>query len=548
MVKLAVLGGVGEVGGNKVMLEEDGQVIFLDFGTSYGWRGQFYEEYMNPRSPFGLLDFLEMELLPPLEGLYRQDMHPDPARPDALWEQYRGRTAYYDLRPLEVRGILCSHGHLDHAGYISFLREDVPVCTTLMSALVMKAIQDATSTDIEQEVVYAIPRERDAKSGLLKAADYRSVPARQRPFVAFDGEVTEAVAGFWRNTPVARGLEARPLRPAQGAVRLGPFTVRCFPVDHSIPGAAGYLVEVGGLAIGYTGDLRFHGTGGATSRAFAAALREVARRRPLVLLCEGTRAGDDTSPPVSEEDVAARALQFMRDARGLIIADFGPRNLERLVIFHRLARELGRQLVITAKDAYLLDAARLADPGLPVIGQEFQVLVYRQPKADLHKWEKAVYERYEGSLVTPEGVHRRQDELVLCFSYFDLKDLPSIRPRPGSLYLYSSHEAFNEEVQMDFRRLRAWLDHFRMRYVGLPREELGWQVPEEERGLHASGHAPARDLLAFVQEVEPAVLVPLHTQRPLWFAQELRDGPVRVELPEYGVALALDALAASASR
>ncbi|MCS7276321.1 MAG: exonuclease [Dehalococcoidia bacterium] len=545
MPRLTLLGGVEEVGGNKVMLEEDGSVLFLDFGTSYSRRGRYYEEYMNPRAGFGLLDLLEMDLLPPLEGLYRSDLHPRPDDPDSLWELFRHRHTYRNMQDVAVEGVLCSHGHLDHSGYISLLREDVPVVTTLLSALVMKAVQDCSRADIESEVVYAIPRVLNADTGVLKTGNNKTAPARQRRFLVFGPQPGPEADAFWQRTPGSHQLDPRPFQLAAQELCLGPFRVRCFPVDHSIPGAAGFLIEVGGMAIGYTGDLRFHGSSASQSLAFVEALAEAARRRTLVLLCEGTRASDDDHGPISEEQVAQRALEFMRDARGLIIADFGPRNLERLTIFHRLARELGRRLVIMAKDAYLLDAARLADPSLPQIGPELDVLVYRQPKGSYDRWEREIYERYRSWLIGPEEVGRRQDELVLCFSYYDLKDLPSIRPRPGSLYLYSSHEAFDEEIQMDFRRLRNWLDHFQMRYVGLPLEELKWRVPEEEVGLHASGHAPARDLLEMIHRIQPALVVPLHTRNPWWFRQRLEGSGIAVHLPREGEDAELEALLSS---
>ena len=542
MLRLTLLGGVGEVGGNKVLLEGEGCALFLDFGVSYHRRGRFYEEFLNPRSSFGILDPLEMGLLPPLEGIYRDDLQPGGQAQKMLWERYRERPAYRNLGKGSVLGVLCSHAHLDHSGYISVLNLDIPVYTTLLSALVMKAIQDSSRSDFEQEIVYAVERRPRNDSGLLETPSASQQPARQRPFVVFGDTPTWEAVDFWRQTPATRPLAPKDLSFAGGEAALGPFRVRCYPVDHSIPGAAGFLVEGGGLAVAYTGDLRFHGHKGDATEAFVRAAAEAARRLPLVLLCEGTRAGDDDHGPITEQQVAERALDFMRTAEGLIIADFGPRNLERLTIFHRLARHIGRQLVILAKDAYLLDAARLADPSLPAIGPELDVLVYCQPKGSYERWEREVYDRYRSWLITPEEVGRRQDELVLCFSYYDLKDLPSIRPRPGSLYLYSSHEAFDEEIQMDFRRLRNWLDHFQMRYVGLPLEELKWRVPEEQVGLHASGHAPARDLLELVQRISPRAVVPLHTNNPHWFRQRLEGSQVRVHVPREGQPIDLASL------
>ncbi len=524
MATLELFGGVGEIGGNKILLREGDTALLLDFGISYARRGRFYEEYLNPRPAFGLLDPLAMGLLPPLEGLYREDMHPG-HRPEGLWEHLRGAPEYRDLRGVEVAAVLCSHAHLDHCGYISFVRTDVPVICTLMSAVIMKALQDTGRTDFESEIVYAVPRKVDPNTGLLSARNQDA--ARQRPFMVFASSLSQEAKAFWAGIPLRRPLDPIPLRLAGPAVRLGPFVVRWFPVDHSVLGAAGFVVETGEVYVAYTGDLRLHGANGRWSLEFARALRAF---RPLVLLCEGTRAGREEAA-ISEAEVEEQAAAHLRGARGLVIADFGPRHLERLQIFHRAARAAGRRLVIKAEDAYLLDAARLADPSLPAVGSGLDVLIYCQPKAQPDSWEKKVYERHAGVLISPEEVGCRQDELVLCFSFFDLKDLPSIRPRPGSLYLYSSHEAFDEESRLDLRRLRNWLDHFEMRYVGLPLEEFGWKVPEGQRGLHASGHASAADLLRFIEEADPDCVIPIHTERPGWFEERLKGTGIRVVAP-----------------
>lgn len=60
--------GVNEIGGNKVLLEEGGRSLFLDFGYSFNANKQYYEEYLRPRGGAGLLDPLEMVLMPPLGG------------------------------------------------------------------------------------------------------------------------------------------------------------------------------------------------------------------------------------------------------------------------------------------------------------------------------------------------------------------------------------------------------------------------------------------------------------------------------------------------
>ena len=94
---------------------------------------------------------------------------------------------------------------------------------------------------------------------------------------------------------------------------------------------------------------------------------------------------------------------------------------------------------------------------------------------------------------------------------------------------------------MDFQRLRHWLDYFDMRGVGLPLKELSWQVPSEERGLHASGHASARDLLKVARDISPQVLVPIHTLHPQFFVDGLSDTGIEVDIPSgKGTSILLD--------
>ena len=68
MTSLTFYGGVNEVGGNKILLEDKDTKVFLDFGMSFGKRGAYFDEFMSPRIAAGLRDFFEMGLIPKLDG------------------------------------------------------------------------------------------------------------------------------------------------------------------------------------------------------------------------------------------------------------------------------------------------------------------------------------------------------------------------------------------------------------------------------------------------------------------------------------------------
>ena len=74
MTSLSFYGGVNEIGGNKILLEDKDTRVFLDFGKGFSRRAKFFEEYINPRVANGIEDFLTMGLLPDVEGIYRDDL------------------------------------------------------------------------------------------------------------------------------------------------------------------------------------------------------------------------------------------------------------------------------------------------------------------------------------------------------------------------------------------------------------------------------------------------------------------------------------------
>jgi len=142
------MGGVGEIGGNKVLLEDQGTKIWLDFGMAFGQFNDFFEEFMGPRGTHtGLKDFIEMNLIPDIDGLYA---------PDLL--QLTGR----DVEDPAYDAVLLSHAHDDHAKYISFLHPDIPVYMSEVTRTVRETLEETARTGPTNRVCSYRERDEDA--------------------------------------------------------------------------------------------------------------------------------------------------------------------------------------------------------------------------------------------------------------------------------------------------------------------------------------------------------------------------------------------------
>ncbi|MEI6510010.1 MAG: MBL fold metallo-hydrolase RNA specificity domain-containing protein [bacterium] len=534
MVTLTFYDGADCVGGNKFLLEAAGTALFLDFGKNFSREAFFFDDFMPPRATAGLCDYLELDLLPPLEGIYR----PEYEMSGRAWEHCQGHPAQ---RRLHLDGILLTHAHLDHSGYLSFLDVSTPIYSGLATALIVKAMQDTGRSGMSGEIAYAMPRiEANGVLGTQRGSKDNPCPALLRPLVLLEPEQPRA-SEFLRAPSSARSISGNPaLYLPNGEAQAGNLRIRRYPVDHSIPGAGAFAIDTPSGWVVYTGDLRLHGSQSAATRAF---FRLAAALHPRALICEATRIIGEKGEEIvatTEEDVLDQACQLVRQEKGLVIADFGPRNVVRLLSFLQAAAEAGRQLVITDKDAYLLKALRLGDPSVPDPLTDSRIAVYREVRGSYAQWQTALLESFQAScperLVTSADLRKSPGNYVVCFSYWDLQELVDILPK-GGLYIYSSCEAFNEEMAIDQERLLRWIDHFGLRPVGSLKagEESRYAGP----ALHASGHIDTAGVIEMVETIRPRTLLPVHGERREYYRQ--RFGKLcQVILPNRGEQIILD--------
>ena len=512
-------GAVGGIGGNKLLVEDGGARLFLDFGIDFGACGKYYNELLRPRPARGLLDPLALGLIPPLEGLYRRDLE----RP-GLWERMRGQSGYRNLaRPgggPAVDAVLISHPHLDHNGDVSYLDERIPVVCTRAGAAIARAMQVTGMSTLEREMVYAAPR-ADKGGGVLGSGD----SYRLRPFLFLEGNIGVEARDFWANAGSGSRKGIEPAAADEFPGKVAGLAVRAWPVDHSIPGAVGYAVETGAGWIGYTGDIRFHGRRGGQTRAFAA---ELAALHLRALLCEGTHLESDAGR-IGEEQILERVVPILeRYAGKLAIADFGPRNVERLQVFLDAAWRTGRTLLLQPKDAYLLNALHMVEPDAhPAPDSGSNVGLFDDPKSAPRSWERETRAGWHAPIVSAENVSAKPGKFILADSLWDLNDLPDLEGISGGVYLFSNSRAYDDEQAADLDRLRNWVSWLGLDLIGDPDDPAS-------PSLHASGHASGDELAEFARAVKPEILIPIHTEHPEWWDETLIGSGIEIRKPEAG--------------
>lgn len=506
MVNISFFGGVSEIGGNKIQLEEKGSKIFLDFGMSFSKESLFFEFPLL--RPSNKEDLFKLNLLPNIPGLYQnQGFYPK----------------YYINGTFEVEGteqsrgidaIFLSHAHMDHYGYIGLLRDDIPI---YMSKVTKKLIELRTNvgnvqwnTKIDNLILNDLEKNKE-----LQIKDY---------------------------------------------------SIKRYDVDHSILGAASFIIKIKNQTIAYTGDFRFHGYRGNLTEEFIKAMKN---EHIDILITEGTRipkprkSGQkivESHNLDKEEEVFNKCVDIISKEDKLVIYDCSPADIDRLRTMWKVAQKTGRKLVVDSKKAYLIlyiNAQKKLIDDLPQIG-DFLIylnrLKFRSGGAykkltmghniyaesfeyyhQKHEGELTVKQQMESKMKTPKDLdaYKKQynnpnlieinddnliwgplgrqkirdspNEYIIITSNGMQTMLQFKKDNKGleGTYIYGKAEPFNEEMILSFKRLQNWL-----RICNLKLEYS-----------HSSGHLGYDDMKKVLEDFQPDMIFPIHTEKPEVFKE-----------------------------
>ncbi|MFH1540921.1 MAG: MBL fold metallo-hydrolase [Elusimicrobiota bacterium] len=524
MPKLTFYGGVDEIGGNKILLEEGDTKVFLDFGMSFSEEGKFFEFPLL--RPTNIDDLRKINVVPELEGLYKNAGLKVIYQPDG---EFAVDGIPEDKR---IDAMILSHGHLDHSGYLGLVRPDIPIYSSAAT-----------------------------KKFLKLRSDINKNWAGESSQESFD------IIGVDEKRQIGKDL-----------------TIRRFDVDHSIVGASAYLIRTEYKKIVYTGDFRFHGYRQKETEYFQ---NEIAKENIDVLIIEGTRLGrlDEEKALDTEEEVFETACEFTKKEKGLVIYDASPADIDRVKTLSRVAKETGREIVMDDKKAYFIlylnhnEQKNLVED-LPGI-EDFKIYLSRgklkktskkfsenifsednlfvenfiegrsghqkillasqimKSKKSLHKSESENYDTFATTLKKSKnkedffktikiptekfiwGPLGRQEILSNPEKYIlytsngplTLLQFVPVGKKIEGTYIYGKAEPFNEEMEFSFDVLKNWI-----KLAGL-----------NMKYAHTSGHASTDDLKKFIQAVKPKCVIPIHTTNATMF-EKFTDKVLRPEL------------------
>jgi ribonuclease J len=259
-LRIIPLGGLGEIGKNMTVLEYGRDMIIVDCGVTF------------PDSP-------------------ERDVDP---RADAGQALVLPRVDYVVENQDRLRGVVLTHGHMDHIGGVAHLLKQVKTTvygTALTIGMVKRQLREA---------------------GLLRQAELRVLDDK-------------------------------------GTVSLGAFKVNAYPVAHSIPGAVGLVIETPVGLVAHTGDYKLDETPAGGRTTDLKRLRKLAPNGVLALLADSTNADKPGRTP-TERLVAEELDRLFAQARGgrIIIATFAS-LLARLQEIVRLAQKHGRKVALTGR-------------------------------------------------------------------------------------------------------------------------------------------------------------------------------------------------------
>jgi len=361
MVNLTIHRGTKEIGGSCVEVRTGNSIILIDFGMPLvGSDGERFDS----KSIEGKTreELVQLNILPGVKGLYENEEK-------------------------TIDGILISHAHLDHYGFLDYIHPNIPVYMSQGA----KELIDITNIFITK------------KTGNINA----SIVKHLRSF------------------------------------QVGAFKITPYLVDHSAFDALAFLVEAEGRRIFYSGDFRGHGR---KSVLFDRMVKEPPQNIDCLLM-EGSMLGrEDKICDDDEEGVQERIEKILKGSDNITFLFSSSQNIDRLVSAYKACLKTGSIFVIDLYTAFILDRLEEISSKLPQFDWKNVRVKFTKYHADrlADSGHKKLLYKYNSGKIEMDEINKKKSQVLMLTrdnSIFPII-LKNIDDPEGAKIIYSMWEGY----------------------------------------------------------------------------------------------------------
>lgn len=252
-IRIIPLGGVEEVGKNMIVVEYKDDIIVFDIGF------QFVSEEDTPG-----IDYI----LP--------------------------NTKYLEDRKDKIRGVIVTHGHLDHIGGIPYIMNRIGNPTIYTRSLTKMMIQK-------------------------RQAEFPHLPK----------------------------LDIRIVEPDDN-IKIGNLPVKFYPISHSIPDAMAVSVETPYGNVVITGDLKLDHIDGEPTDREKKVWGDIGKNNNLLLISDSTNA-ENPGFSITEKKIHENIEKIIKNIPGRLIIGTFASQFERMIKIVQIAEKYGKKVVMEGR-------------------------------------------------------------------------------------------------------------------------------------------------------------------------------------------------------
>ena len=247
-IRVIPLGGFEEVGKNMIVVEYKGDIVIVDMGFQF-------EEETTPG-----IDYI----LP--------------------------NTKYLEERKDNIRGVIITHGHLDHIGGIPYIMGRIgnpPIYTREITSLMIKKRQE----------------------------EFKHLPS----------------------------LNINIINPGD-SIKLGNLPVEFFPVTHSIPDSVGVSIKTPAGNIVITGDLKLDHKDGVPSKKEKDVWGKIGKENNLLFIADSTNV-ERPGFSIPEEKIHENLENIIKNTKGRLIVGTFASQFARMIKLIEIAAKYNRKVI-----------------------------------------------------------------------------------------------------------------------------------------------------------------------------------------------------------